>query len=325
MNLRDFAEQVYFPYVSTAVRLNTLEGYKSAYRRHIRPTFGDVDMDDITALDVQHWINSFSKPGCARRAYTTLRQIIRYATDMGKYRGDDPTKHNIHLPSTTGNTHKVLTSEEVKQLVRGFQGHELEACVLCSVSMGLRRCECFGLKWNDIDFSTGAVTVQRSRQYIKGTEVVYPTKTKKSTRTCYLPKFALARLKEIQGDATDWLLPVPVSRAAYVYKKHVLDNNLPYTPFMNLRHTWATLAVESGTDVLVVAQMLGHTDASMAYSRYVKPSGSVHRQVQHKFNLLIDNNMYKTPIACVLNSIVSCVRRVLSGTLSDVRLLQRPC
>ena len=311
--------------LSTVVRLNTLEGYKSAYRRHIRPTFGDVDMDDITVLDVQSWINSFNKPGCARRAYTTLRQIIRYAADVGEYSGNDPTKHNIHLPSTPGNRHKVLTSEEVKQLVRGFRGHELEACVLCSVSMGLRRCECFGLKWNDIDFSTGAVTVQRSRQYIKGTEVVYPTKTKKSTRTCYLPKFALARLKEIQGDATDWLLPLPVSRAAYVYKKHVLDNNLPYTPFMNLRHTWATLAVESGTDVLVVAQMLGHTDASMAYSRYVKPSDRVHRQVQSKFNLLINTNAHRKPVTCVLKDIVSCVRRVLRCTLFNGRILQRPC
>lgn len=292
MKLCQFAEQVYFPHVRTTVRANTFIGYESAYRLYIRPTFGDTDMESITVSDVQSWITSFAKPGCARRSYTTLRQIIRYAADVGKYNGDDPTKHNIKLPHTPGNQNKVLTSREVMELVNGFRGHKLEACVLCSVAMGLRRCECFGLKWSDIDFTTGSVTVHRSRQHIQGHEVVYPTKTKKSTRTCYLPKFALSRLKEIRGSDNEWLLTVPVSQAAYVYRKHVHNNGLPYTPFMNLRHTWATLAVESGTDVLVVAQMLGHTDASMAYNRYVRPSNSVHQKVQQQFDLLVTNSTH---------------------------------
>ena len=305
---------MYFPHVRTTVRENTFVGYESAYRLYIRPMFGNTDLETITVRDVQTWITQFDKPGCAKRSYATLRQIIRYATDVGVYNADDPTKHNIQLPDTLGNQNKVLTSQEVVELVNGFRGHELEACVLCSVTMGLRRCECFGLKWKDIDLTTGAVRVHRSRQYVNGTEVVYPTKTKKSTRTCYLPKFALVRMRRIRRRPDEWLLPVPVSHAAYIYRRHVQDNGLPYTPFMNLRHTWATLAVESGTDVLVVAQMLGHTDASMAYSRYVRPSNAVHKQAQQRFDNLVTRNR-STCVVSLVRHIVSLVRNLLMNAV----------
>lgn len=315
---------MYFPHVRATVRANTFVGYESAYRLYIRPTFGNTDISNITVSDVQSWITSFHKPGCARRCYATLRQILRYAADVGEYTGDDPTRHNIRLPSTSGNKNKVLTSQEVVKLINGFRGHKLEACVLCSVTMGLRRCECFGLKWEDIDLTTGAVVVHRSRQYVQGTEVVYPTKTKRSTRTCYLPKFALARLRQIQKDANEWLLPVPVSQAACIYKKYVQENGLPYTPFMNLRHTWATLAVESGTDVLIVAQMLGHTDASMAYKRYVKPSNAVHRRVQRQFNLLVTKGVMLNNVS-VFGKIGNAVRSMWNSVIGFVTSPQLTC
>lgn len=288
MKLYEFTETYYLPHIHKLVRGNTYEGYKSSYIKNVRPRFGNVELEDISYIDVQDWIDAFEKPGKACRSYSTLRQILRYATDMGVYKGDDPTKHNIRLPRTNGNTHKVLTAQEVRILLDGFKDHPLEACVLCSVSMGLRRCESFGLKWKDIDFNTGAVYVHRSRQCVRNKEVVYPTKTKKSTRICYLPLFALNRLRTIQGNAEDWLLPVPVAKAALMYRKHTETNNLPYTPFMNLRHTWATLAVESGTDVLVVANMLGHTDMQMAYKRYVKPRECIYVQAQQRYGSLID-------------------------------------
>lgn len=294
MLLCEFAECRYLPYVKNCVRENTYVGYESSYRRYVKPRFGDVDMDDITVFDVQTWVDSFPTPGCARRSYATLRQILRKAQDWDVYNGKDPTKCHITLPKTQGNTNKVLTAEEVGTLIQGFKDHSLEACVICSVSMGLRRCESFGLKWGDIDFSTGSVYVHRSRQCVKGKEVVYPTKTKKSTRTCYLPKFALSRLKEIRKSDNEWILPVPVDKASALYKQHIEENNLPYTPFMNLRHTWATLQIEAGTDITVVANMMGHTDITMAYDRYVKPRQSTYEQVQQKFNTAVQASMVST-------------------------------
>ena len=256
MKLTTFTEDVYLPTVKNRVRLNTYVGYEGSYYKHIKPWFKDYDINDVNAFEIQKFVDHFDKPGSARRCFSTLRQIIHLAQDCEVYVKKD----------------------------HGFKDNPLEACVICSVTLGLRRCESFGLKWSDINFKTGEVHIHRSRQVVKGKEVVYPPKTKLSERTCYLPSFALKRLNQIQKDSDSWLLPVPVNKAPGMYRKFIEDNNLPYTPFMNLRHTWATLQIESGTDVVLVAKMMGHTDIDMAYKRYVRPSKQSFINVQQNFN-----------------------------------------
>lgn len=93
---------------------------------------------------------------------------------------------------------------------------------------------------------------------------------------------------------------------------------------MNLRHTWATLAVESGTDVLIVAQMLGHTDASMAYKRYVKPSNAVHRRVQRQFNLLVTKGVMLNNVS-VFGKIGNAVRSMWNSVIGFVTSPQLTC
>lgn len=64
---------------------------------------------------------------------------------------------------------------------------------------------------------------------------------------------------------------------------------------MNLRHTYATLALESGTDILLIARMLGHTDLEMAYKRYVKPSKQAYMSAQNNMQGLITPDTLEEP------------------------------
>lgn len=290
MKVRKFAESVYLPNVRKSVRDNTYEGYKSSYFKHIKPFFGEVELNDIDLRLMESWLETFQSAGSQRKAYSTFRQIIRKAQDYGYFTSKDPTKCSVKLKRTEGNTHKILNSSEVRQLVSGFKGHPLEANVVLSVFLGLRRCESLGLTWGDISLDTGKVHVRRSRQYVGGKEVVYPPKTKKSARTCYLPKEAVDILKECKPNGasdSDWVCPIPVNKVGSEYKSHCLKNNLPYTPMMNLRHTFATLQVEQGVDVLIVANMLGHTDVSMAYERYVKPREQTYVTAQSSLGSMV--------------------------------------
>ena len=50
------------------VRPNTLEGYLSAIRCHLMPKWCGVEIERITADDLQAWVDSFDKPGSAAKA-----------------------------------------------------------------------------------------------------------------------------------------------------------------------------------------------------------------------------------------------------------------
>ena len=238
MLLKDFVEDYYLPSLSD-LRESTRLGYASAISLYVLPRFGDCELEEIKAFDIEQWLKSIEKPGAAEKAYKTLRQIIRRAIDWDMFDAVDPTRKRIRLPKKKPYRPTVLSAKEVRELLRGFYGHELEAAVICAVTLGLRRGEACGLMWADIDLRSGLVKIERSAQYIEGRVVVVDPKTEKSARGCYLPHFAIRRLREIKGAGSiiGEMTPEEVSRR---YKAHCKKRGLPYTSFTNLRHTWAT-------------------------------------------------------------------------------------
>lgn len=285
MQLKEFVNEYYLPSL-TDLRESTKVGYESAIRLHILPEFGEWEMEDIKVYDIERWLKSIEAPGGAEKAYKTLRQIIRRAIDWDMFDAVDPTRKRIRIPKKKAYRPVVLNARQTRALLRGFYGHELEAVVICAVTLGLRRGEACGLEWSDIDLRSGAVDIHRSKQYVRGEVLVVDPKTDRSARTCWLPRFAVERLREIRGKGSiiGDLTPDAVSRR---YRSHCKAENLPYTSFTNLRHTWATLALAGGADSATVASMLGHTQMSTTYEHYLVPDKKIYRDAQKGFEALI--------------------------------------
>lgn len=284
MKLKEFIADYYLPSLSD-LRESTRAGYESTIERHILPNLGDMELPEIGVYEIEQWLRGIGQPGAAEKAYKTLRQALRRAYDWDMI-DRDPTRKRIRLPKRRPYRPTVLTAKQVRQLLRGFYGHPLEAVVLCAVTLGLRRGEACGLEWSDVNLSSGAVRIERSLQYVRGKMVTVDPKTDRSARTCYLPRFAVARLREIKGKGrlVGDLNPDAVSR---IYKAHCKRAGLPYTSFTNLRHTWATLALAGGADSATVAAMLGHTQLSTTYEHYLVPDRQIYRKAQKGFEDIV--------------------------------------
>ena len=281
MQLSVFIESYYRSKAMAGLAETTKAGYNSTINKYIIPRFGHYEMEDITAEDIENWLAMIPKKGAAEKAYKTLRQIIRKAKDYDKFHGDDPTTKHIKVPKKKGYQPKLLNAQEVNQLLNGFKGHYLEPTVICAVMLGLRRGEAFALNWEDIDLETGKVRINKTYQNVNGRPQYLPTKTIKSTRNCWLPQEALIRMRELGEDKTGRISPVTSpDKMAKDYKDYCLQYNLPFVSFTNLRHTWATLALESGSDIAVVANMLGHTEITTAYNHYLRPRESTYQKTQ---------------------------------------------
>ena len=260
MLLREFWNDRFWPYCTRNLRESTRVGYESAWRLHVMPCFGGMDMGAISVELVDKWLADFDTAGAARKAWAVLRAILRRAIRWNLL-DVDTTKRDIQLPAKPHYEPTILSIRQQRALLQGFYDHPLEAWIICAASCGLRTEEGYGLEWGDIDLRAGILHVERGLQWVSGHEAVVPPKTELSRRTLPLPRFAIRRLRELkprEGGRLIGTLTPP--QAARQYKAYCKRHDLPYVPARNLRHSWATNTLAAGADIAIVSKMLGHSD-----------------------------------------------------------------
>ena len=78
MLLQEFWDDRYVGYCER-LREVTRVGYESAWRCHVEPVFGSMELADIGVDDIELWLSGFASPGAARKAWAVLRQMCRPA------------------------------------------------------------------------------------------------------------------------------------------------------------------------------------------------------------------------------------------------------
>ena len=144
------------------------------------------------------------------------------------------------------------------------------------LATGLRRGELLGLKWEDIDLDRGSLRVKRQIARIDGEIVEAPLKTKNAYRTLPLAEDTVDVLQQQKKKvgSSPWVFPSPtggpISPDSVLHMLHrVLKRaGLPRVRFHDLRHTFATLALQNGVDIKTVSGMLGHFSAGFTLDTY---------------------------------------------------------
>jgi len=281
---------------------DTVYGYESSINRHVLPRWGALRVSEITRKDVQAWVDELTPlrgPSGAEKAYKCLRQIIRWAIDEG-LEAIDPTRR-IEITQKPQEPLNTLTQRRLKKLIRGFVGHLFEPTLILQSALGLRPSENYYLSWESIDWRTGAVEIKGALLQIPGLVYESTTKTRKSTRTLYLPQWAIDRLHTIwvergrpKGRIIGNAKPM---RVAWAIKLHAIKNRLPWVGMRNLRHTWATLAIKAGAAIEHVAEMMGHSNIQTCYRYYMEITAATKRRVQRRLARLVlgksCDDMYK--------------------------------
>lgn len=289
-------------YAKIKVRPSSHQTYRGYIDNHIKPNIGSVPLSKLSSLDLQKFykkllsggrverIESKKQPkGLSAKTVRNINQVISSAMEFAKNQkliAANPAD-GCALPKLEHREMKTLPTEQLASFLREAKESGVYELYYIELATGLRRGELLGLKWEDIDLEHGSLRVRRQVSRINGEVVEAPLKTNNSYRSVSIGADAVEILKsqkrKVNG-TSEYVFPSPaggpISPDSVLHMLHrVLKRaGLPKVRFHDLRHTFATLALQNGVDIKTVSGMLGHYSAGFTLDTYAHVTTAVQRQ-----------------------------------------------
>lgn len=306
-----------FDYRVKDLKPKSFEKYEGIYRNYIKDsTIGKIKLKDLRATHLQKHYNElldiYNKPvSTVKSLNTRLKPCLAEAEKQGYIQKNYCKMVTLPKDNTTKEI-KVLSSEQQKLFIEAIKGHNLEMLFLVALSTGLRLGEILGLKWSDIDFNTGTLTVNRTLQRVtqidrndnRESKVIEQLpKTKNSIRTIPIPKNILIKLKDHRLEQSKNRLklgdlysnnnyvfcdklgyPIDDKRPARNLKSILTKLNIEPIKFHGLRHTYATRLFEANVPPKTVQVLMGHYDISITLDIYTHVMEDTKLEAVEKLN-----------------------------------------
>ena len=297
------------------VRPSSHQTYRGYIDNHIKPNIGDIPLNKLSSLHLQKLykklltsgrverIESKGQPkGLSAKTVRNINQVISSAMDFArdqKLISSNPTD-GCALPKLEHKEMKTLPAEQLASFLREakesgvFELYYIELYYI-ELATGLRRGELLGLKWEDIDLTQGNLQVQRQVARINGEVIEAPLKTKNAYRPLPLSSDTVGVLQEQRKKSgnSPYVFPSPaggpISPDSVLHMLHrVLKRaGLAQVRFHDLRHTFATLALQNGVDIKTVSGMLGHYSAGFTLDTYTHVTTSAKKEAANTMGSIL--------------------------------------
>lgn len=295
--------------VKSTNRSRTYDSYRNTVKKHLIPHLGAYQLTKLGPLHVQTLLNTLHRQGLTRTVPYT-RAILVIALNVAVKWGYVPRNvaMMVDAPSVERREIQPLTQNQALQLLKAVKGHRLEALYRVSLSLGLRRGEVLGLRWEDIDFDKATMRISGALQRQQGRLQRTATKTKSSNRLLYLPAVLIAALQahhqrqDRERQQATWrehglVFPSKVGtplepRSLNRHFASVIRRiGLPATTRLHdLRHSAATLMLLQGVPLKVISRILGHSQLSITADIYTHVLPELERDAVERIEALLGDN-----------------------------------
>ena len=291
-------------YAKPHIRPSTMNYYRRNIEQHVTPAIGDIPLNELTTRDLQKLYNDLQssgrlravqkKPGLSNSTVRGIHMMLHNALDRAvkeKLILSNPTENCI-IPKIEKQEMKILHPDHISAYLDAAERRNALPMFYLELVSGLRKGELVALQWSDLDEANCTISV--SKQASWDTEhrlILSRPKTGNSIREVSIPQDAMKLLKQERPKhpGNPWMFPSGRTGEMYhpdsvvtLHKRILKDAGLEHIRFHDLRHTFATLALQNGVDVKTVSSMLGHYDAGFTLRTYTHATRQMQRSAAEK-------------------------------------------
>ena len=256
MNFRDFVLNVYLPAIRPHKK--SYNDDESRLRNHLIPVLGHYLVTEITAPMLGKLLADLSAKGLSNatinRVRALLSSILNMIIDHGLIEVNPIAR--VKKYKENNQIERYLSDDELKRLMvvlqypehYGIHNKTIVGIIKFLLLTGVRKREAMDMKWSDVEFS-------------KSTWLLKFNKSGKA-RHIALNKDALAIL-DMMPKISDYIFANPETSKPYndirkTFDKVMQSADIKEMRIHDLRHNFASLAVNSGESLFVVQKLLGH-------------------------------------------------------------------
>ena len=295
----EFVRQEYLPYAYQTKRSAINDDSK--FRLHLEPKFGHLRLCDITTRDVQMHhasIRESHSPGTANRHLALLSATFRKAMEWDKLNRNPAA--GIKAFKENNQRQRFLSPDEIGRLFAAMEQEKNKVAVAALKLLlltGTRRQEALGAQWKDINLDQGQWWLPHTKN---GTG-----------RYVTLSDEVKAILVALPSRATGgFVFPSRIEGKAFHNPRKAFDRllkaaGIEHMRIHDLRHSFASLAVNSGATLYEVQDLLGHSTSQMT-QRYAHLADAGRVRVVGKVAEMVRTATIKGATTNVPSQLTSC-------------------
>lgn len=283
--------QLWLRYEKAKVAHITIQCYAKQIKLYFDDRIGDIPINQITAETLGRLYSDLRRNGrtvfveekgegvslgTIRTLHRLARAIFKKAVLTGVI-DVDPAKAT-KIPKTKNKELYIFTNEEIRSILELAKERGIYLSTLIALCTGLNRGELVGLRWNDINFKTGVLTVKRVFSCTDGEPEIAPLQRESLQRSIHLPKSLVKEIHTYKKQSNSlWIFPSfrnidrPCNPNGITqnFKEILRELGLERATFSSLRDTFAVQALNHGIDVKTLSYVLGHSSVRGVVRAYV--------------------------------------------------------
>lgn len=268
----------------------TLRGYKPAYARAL-DALGEYHIKDIAPMDMSAIFRRMALQGFSKKTISNQRiiynQIFDYAVVTGEIQFNPCA--SVKLPSNAKKSTviKPASVDDEKLILESDNNWLFPLFALLS---GLRKQEILALQWKDINFEENIISVTKAVEHVGQTPRIKTTKTDSGVREVPLLDMLRQKIIEKRGSPNMYIFsrdngktPLTENQFERAYKKYCKEVGIACSS-RQLRHSYATVAVEEDIAPKDLQNALGHADITTTMNVYAAARKKSVQKVADKLN-----------------------------------------